>query len=198
MKMLEVAEYSPSFARMSPAVIEYAVKHGAAKVDNLLSESSHDALMDEDVNHDPGKLAELAPELGYYFSLLGVEPDDDRLIGNSYNVYPSTTQAPDIHRNSNIEFGIRLILPQENSAIFGVDNRRFQADEMPRRVWGYGPRDGMVLRQGLRTYNGRRVRMQRAWHAGYRTEVSAIFALDLHTEDLSVCTNTSASTTKTN
>lgn len=182
MKMLEVIEFSPSFKRMSPAAVAFAIDKGAAKIDTMLSVSSYRTLQREGIHHPPQKLAEIAPELGYYFDLIGVGEDDDRVKTDHYEVYPHY----DVHVDDNIEYGLTLLFSPDDAALFAADNTQFGDDEMPSMVWRYGPRDGLLLAQALDTFNDVPVNRGQVYHYGHREEMSVVEGIDFHTRDLTV------------
>ncbi len=184
MKMLEVVEFSPSFRRMSPEAIAYAIRYGAAKVDNLLSLDSYDKIEDNGgiEGETPSKIALLAPELGYYMKLLGINDETEGFGTNSYTAYPTSY----VHTDENIEFGLSLLMSPEKSAILGASTEHFTDNQMPERVWQYGPRDAIVIRQKVTKFNGDEVNLGAAFHVASRQEEAAIEVIDLHARNIKV------------
>lgn len=182
MEMLTVAEFSPSFSRMSAGTIDYALRHGAAKVDNFLSQESVESLLENGVTTIPSVMARRAPELQTYYDLLGIDDEQvDRISAARLAIAPNTGT---IHIDS-IPQGVSLLLPViGGKAIFGANNKKFNPDKMPGFVVEYGVRDAIVLRQSLSAVNGVPVDYDAASHVGLCDVTREIVTIDFHTSGL--------------
>jgi hypothetical protein len=180
MEMLKVGEYSPSFARMSAAAVEFAIRHGAAKVDNLLPYQSHARLTTRNMASIPSLLAARAPELGYYFDLLSIDDNTTGFDAHTDEVDPGAG----IHTDTGIIWGLSLLLPRDIETVIGISNTPFSEADIPDLVWRYGPGDGLILRQALEKVNGQAIDLGQAIHGACRTEAAVVDIIDLHTKHL--------------
>ncbi len=191
MEMLTVAEFSPSFSRMSAGALAFAVQHGAAKVDEFISAESINNLKDQGLTTIPSLLIKRAPELATYFDILGIDDDDyERIRADARDV--SVNGTP-IHTDSNIGYGMSLLLPTSGKkAVFGAGNARFNPQEMPEYVVEYGVGDAIIVRQALLSVNGMKVGHKKAPHIGVGTDPRGIVTIDFHAADISFETASAA------
>lgn len=182
MEMLSVAEFSPSFSRMSAGTIDYAVRHGAAKVDNFFPPKSIQSLLTNGLTNIPSLLVCRAPELQTYFEILGV---DDEQVGNiTTERLPVEANTGDIHTDA-ISPGLTLLVPLlGGKAIFGANNEPFSPDEIPGFVVEYGVTDVVVVRQGLTWVNDESVDYTWASHVGRGDTLREIASIHYRTSEL--------------
>lgn len=185
MKMLEVVEFSPSFSRMSAATIDFAIKHGAAKVDKFLSKESVRNLRENRLAAIPSIMVSRVPEMEEYYRLLGV--DDSSFIKLSVSKLDIPPRGFEIHTDGVAANGLTLLMPIEGKkAIFGASNTDFRASDMPGYVVEYGQRDAILLRQRVTVFDGVQVDYKQTWHEGYSGEQRQLAAVDFMHEEITV------------
>lgn len=181
--MAEVIKFSRSYKRMSPAVIRFAITHGAAKVDNFLCDESLGYLQSKKADIHPELLAERIPEIDAYFKMF--DDDHDGLPSGTVRCHSRWVDPNlDIHTDQDIRYGLSLLIPNQYSAVFRASNDKFTIKDSPALVWEYGPRSAILLRQALEYINNDYVGLGQAYHVAHREKADLLHIVDVHTKSI--------------